>query len=105
MDSQPEVVATSPIVSMGQEPKSPIPKETVELDVSSTIDSKVGSSQAEKDPNKKSESQEESKDPLRRFREAVMMLAEADLGAAELREAEDEVFEVYVRLKERRRKK
>lgn len=106
LDSQPEVVATSSIASMSQEPEPSVPKEKVGLDVSFITDSNAGISPAEEDPEEeKPESQEESKGPLTRFREAVAILAEADLGAAELSEAADEVFEVYVRLRERRKKK
>ncbi|KAF8453163.1 Rap1-interacting factor 1 N terminal-domain-containing protein [Terfezia claveryi] len=106
LDSQPEVVATPSIALMGQKPEPSVSKRKVELDVSFITDSNAGASQAEEDlEEEKPESQEESKDPLMRFREAVAMLAEADLGPAELSEAADEVFEVYVRLRERRKRK
>lgn len=106
LDSQPEVVALPSIASMSQEPEASVPKKKAELDVSFITDSNAGTQQAEEDLEEENpESQESSKDPLTRFREAATMLAEADLGAAELSEAADEVFQVYVRLRERRKKK
>lgn len=106
LDSQPEVVDTPSIASMSQEPEPSVSKKKVELDISFITDSNAGASQAEEDlEEEKPESQEEFKDPLTRFREAVAMLAEADLGPAELSEAADEVFEVYVMLRERRKRK
>jgi len=96
LDSQPEVVATPSIASMIQWPG---PKDNVEVE-----DSNAGASQAEEDWEKrKPESQKEPNDPLTKLREAVAMLAAADLGGVELREAEDEVFKLYVKLRERQK--
>lgn len=63
------------------------------------LGSHVGMEQTE------SKKQMDSKSILSNFKNALAALAEADFEAAELREAEDEVFEVYVKLREKRRRK
>lgn len=103
MDSQPEVMGTA---ERGMQ--SIIPHK--EEDVSVVTDSAEGSSQVESIPQPEQESEqisarEISKSPLDLFKEALSVLEVADLGPTEAREAEDLVFDVYLRLREKRRKR
>lgn len=95
LDSQPEVVATPP-QPPGSPEAPPGHKEPI-INISFITDSNAAESQ--------SRSQEEAKGPLTRLKAALTALESAELGSKELREAEDEVFEVYLRLREQRRRK
>lgn len=95
LDSQPEVVATPPQPT--GYPGAP-PEHTESINnISFILDSDAAESQ--------SRSQEEAKQPLSRLKAALTAVESAELDSMELREAEDEVFEVYLRLREQRRRR
>ena len=102
LDSQPEVVATPP--QTAGNPETPARHTESIANISFITDSNAAESQSSMEQDQ-SGSQEEAKEPLTRLKAALVALESADLGSKELRETEDEVFEVYLRLREQRRRR
>ncbi|KAF8468891.1 Rap1-interacting factor 1 N terminal-domain-containing protein [Kalaharituber pfeilii] len=99
LDSQPDVIGTE-MQNDDSETHIP-PSERKEI---SFISDTSMNSQSQESLHEEPLKTERQENPLSRFKEALEALEAANLEPNELREAEDAVFDVYVRLRGKRRK-